>query len=52
MEIDAKKKARIAALSEEIHGIHFVNSLYWSEYQRRQDRLDEIRRELAQLQSG
>jgi len=62
MEIDAKKKARIAALGEEMDGIHFVNSLYWqrgeavtseerSEYKRRLDRLDEIRREIAQLQS-
>ena len=61
MEIDAKK-ARIAALNEEMDGIHFVNSLYWqrgkavtsearAEYQRRQDRLEEIRAELAQLRS-
>jgi hypothetical protein len=63
MEIDAKKKARIAALSEEMDGMHFVNSLYWqrgeavtseerAEYQRRLDRLDEIRREIAQLRSA
>jgi hypothetical protein len=62
MEIDAKKKARIAALNEEMDGIHFVNSLYWqrgeavtsrarAEYQRRLDRLEEIRAELAQLRS-
>ena len=63
MEIDAKKKARIAALNEEMDGIHFVNSLYWrlgkantseerSEYQRRLDRLEEIRKELRQLRSS
>jgi hypothetical protein len=60
MEIDAKKKARIATLNEEVDGIHFVNSLYWqrgkaataeekAEHQRRQDRLEEIRAELARL---
>jgi hypothetical protein len=42
--------------------IHSANGLYWgtreatleakADYQRRQDRLEEIRRELAQLQSG
>jgi hypothetical protein len=63
MEIDAKKKARIAALGEEMDGIHFVNGLYWhrgkaatseerAEYKRSLDRLDEIRGEIAQLQSA
>jgi hypothetical protein len=58
----AERKARIADLNKEMDAIHFVNSLYWqrreantttarAEYQRRLDRLDEIRRELAQLQS-
>ena len=62
MEIDAQKRARIAALNEEIDGIHLVNSLYWRKgesqtteeraaYGRRLDRLEEIRKELAQLQS-
>lgn len=62
MEIDAKKKARIAALNEEMDGIHFLNSLYWrrgesqttterAEYRRRLDRLEEIRKEVAQLRS-
>jgi hypothetical protein len=62
MEPDEKKATRIAALNEEMDGIHFVNSLYWergeavtsearAEYQRRQDRLEEIRVELAQLRS-
>jgi hypothetical protein len=55
-------KTKIAVLNEEMDGIHFVNSLYWgrgeavstearAEYRRRQDRLDAIRTELAQLQS-
>jgi hypothetical protein len=63
MEIDTQKKARIAALSGEMDGIHFVNSLYWrrgeavtseerAEHQRRRDRLEEIRKELAQLRSA
>jgi hypothetical protein len=51
---------KMAALSVEMDAIHFANSLYWkqghsqtvaarAEYQRRQDRLEEIRTELAQL---
>ncbi len=62
MEPDTQKTAWIAALQEEMDGIHFVNSLYWERgeaatsearagYQRRQDRLEEIRAELAQLRS-
>jgi len=50
METDAKKKARIAALNEEMDEIHFLNSMYWrsgeastseerAEYQHRLDRL-------------
>ena len=60
MEPDTQNKTRIAALQEEMDGIHFVNTLYWgrgeavtsearAEYQRRQDRLEEIHAELAQL---
>jgi len=62
MEPDTQKKARIASLQEEMDGIHFVNSLYRkgkavtsearAEYQRRLDRLEEIRRELAQLREA
>jgi hypothetical protein len=62
MEHDSTRTARIAALKEEIHSIHAANALYWkqgenqtraarAEYQRRQDRLEEIRSELAQLRS-
>jgi hypothetical protein len=58
MAPDATKSARIAALKEEIHSIHFFNTLYWGrgeaatagargEYQHRLDRLEEIRHELA-----
>ncbi len=61
MEIDAKK-ARIAALTEEMDAIHSANSAYWqrgeavtsgerAEHQRRQDRLQEIRVALARLRS-
>lgn len=61
MENDVKK-TRIATLNEEMDAIHSANSAYWkhsnptvaarAEYQHRLDRLEEIRRELAQLQSA
>jgi hypothetical protein len=51
------KDAKIEALREELKSIHFANVLYWTnsaepnsaaraEYQRRQDRLGEIKVEL------
>jgi hypothetical protein len=56
---EATKKARIAVLQEEIDLIHHANELYWQQanasdtakaaYYRRQDRLEEIRSELAEL---
>ena len=59
IEPEATRKARMAALSEEIDAIHYANELYWrqtnpsdlakAEYYRRQDRLEEIRSELAEL---
>jgi hypothetical protein len=59
MDPEATRKARIAALHEEIHFIHYTNELYWrqakpsktamAEYQLRLDRLEEIRGELAVL---
>lgn len=63
MEPDARVKARIAALYEEMHTIYFADRRYWergqaatpderAEYQRRQDRLEEIRKELALLWSA
>jgi transposase-like protein len=59
MEADSGKK-RISALAEEMDAIHSSNSRYWkqgstvtseerAEYQQRQDRLEEIRKELAEL---
>lgn len=53
-------EAKIAALEEEMESIHAADTLYWqqdpnqtrearAEYQRRQERLKEIRRELANL---
>jgi hypothetical protein len=53
-------EAKIAALEEEMESIHAADTLYWQqgtnqtrearvEYQRRQVRLREIRRELAAL---
>ena len=61
MEPDAKTKARIVALLEEMEAIHYANSLYWkqgtaqtlaarAEYQLRIERLEKIRDELTQLQ--
>ena len=56
----AINEAKIAALMEEVNFIHFANVLYWkqgaecsrearAEYQRRQDRLREIRSEVLDL---
>jgi hypothetical protein len=55
-----QKQARIASLGKEMDAIHALNCVYWKEgeavtaearfeYKRRIDRLEEIRRELAQL---
>jgi hypothetical protein len=60
MEPKIYTNVKIAALTVEMNAIHFANSLYWkqghsqtvaarAEYQRRQDRLEEIRTELARL---
>jgi hypothetical protein len=60
MEPKIYTNVKIAALTAEMDAIHFANSLYWKqghsqtvaarvEYQRRQDRLEEIRTELARL---
>ena len=58
--VGAMNEAKIAALEEEMDSIHAADTLYWErgpnqtreervEYQRRQVRLREIRRELAAL---
>ncbi|MFZ0138752.1 MAG: hypothetical protein WAK89_16925 [Candidatus Sulfotelmatobacter sp.] len=63
MEPDAERRARIAALDEEINAIYFADRRYWEqrkdathdariEHLRRQDRLEEIRKELYQLRSA
>jgi hypothetical protein len=60
---EAKRKARIRELQAEIDSIHAANKLYWehpelhnleaqTEHKRRQDRLEGIRAELAQLRSS
>jgi len=60
VEPNAKTRARIATLSKEMDAIHHANSLHWkqgqsqtlaakSEYQFRNERLERIRTELAQL---
>ncbi|MGA2979302.1 MAG: hypothetical protein ABSD76_06895 [Terriglobales bacterium] len=60
MDPEATREARIAVLEEEIEFVHYANELYWrqtnpshaakADYYRRQDRLEEIRGELAELQ--
>ncbi len=59
MQTEAKRQERIAALRQEMDSIHYANDLYWrqtahsdaarAEFRRRQDRLDEVRSELANL---
>jgi len=62
MEPNAGTSARIAVLKEEMDAIHQANSVYWkqgqsqtveerAQYRLRQKRLEEIRRELAELRS-
>jgi hypothetical protein len=60
MDPEATRKATITALQQEIDSIHQANELYWrqtdpgnaarADYFRRQERLEEIRSELAKLQ--
>ena len=61
--MEPRREARIAALNEEVHTIYFDDRRYWergqaatleerAEYHRRQDRLEEIRKELALLGSA
>jgi len=62
MELDGTTKARTASLNQEMDAIHRANSLYWkqgksqtlaakAEYEFRNERLEQIRAELAKLQS-
>jgi len=62
MNTAGKVRDKIAALSKELDAIHFANARFWkvgaastrqekAEYQLRLNRLEEIRRELAQLRS-
>ena len=61
MELAAKAKAKIGFLNEEMDALHFADRLYWkqgqlhtaasAQYQFRQDRLEVIRTELANLRS-
>jgi hypothetical protein len=63
MEADADKRARIDGLNKEMDAIYFADRQYWErregithdariEHQRRQERLEEIREELARLRSA
>jgi hypothetical protein len=62
MESDAARKARLAALCEEVGSIHSTTMSFWgqgfvqrrdllAECQHSQDRLEEIRSELVQMRS-
>jgi hypothetical protein len=63
METKTPPMSKVAALREEMNAIHFANAQYWergdaatleerAEHERRKDRLEEIRRELAELQAS
>lgn len=63
MPSDSSIQARLANLREEMDSIHLANGLYWkqgechsreemAEYERRQERLEEIRKELSELTEG
>ncbi len=59
MKANPKTKARFAALSQELEAIHSANTIYWkskqhtreatAEHHRRQEQLEEIRSEMAEL---
>jgi len=61
MDVDAKTE-RISRLQEEMESLHRANEQYWRQvnpsqaakahYYRRQERLEEIRRELSELQKA
>jgi len=54
--------SKLASPREEVEAIHFANKLYWAqkehthaavaEYERRQERLDQIRNELKEMQES
>jgi hypothetical protein len=54
--------SKLASLWEEVEAIHFANKLCWAqkehthaavaEYKRRQERLDQIRNELKEMQEN
>ena len=59
MKLEGTRIHRIAVLEEEVDSIHFANKVYWeqkragreatAEYERRQDRLNQVRTELFEL---
>jgi hypothetical protein len=63
MEPDISTKQKIIALTAEMEGIHFANREYWrkgdavttaerAEHERRKEKLEEIRTEVANVQSS
>jgi hypothetical protein len=58
----ALRQAKAEALQDELDTIHFANKLYWAsdehtnqataEYQRRQERLEQIREEMRELKKN
>ncbi len=62
MDDDATRQAKLAILQKELEAIHIANKVYWSQkkrshdvdmdHQKRQERLDKIRREMNELENG
>jgi hypothetical protein len=62
MDEDALRQGKLAALREELEAIHVANKLYWNckehsheagmEHQMRQERLEQLRKEMSELGSG
>jgi len=62
MDDDATRQAKLAILRKELEAIHSANKVYWSQeershgadmdHQMRQERLDQIRKEMNELENG
>jgi hypothetical protein len=59
---EAVRQAKLAALSQELDAIHVANKVYWDrkehnrqddmEHQLRQERLEQVRKEMSELGAG
>jgi hypothetical protein len=62
MNSDTTCRTKLVALREELEAIHFANKLYWNrkdysheadmEHQGKQERLEQIRKEMDELENG